>query len=92
MANLGAQSNDDPISTTLNCFTSLDWWQAWGVWHGYDKDNHLVAVITDGQGAEAGGSDTARYGCIVREPVLTATGNIAEIVQFLKCKFPKEGE
>jgi len=84
MANPGTQSNDDELCQELNKRTSLDWWQAWGAWFGYDSEELLQVVLTEGEGG--------RYGCIVRNPIAAATGSITDIVNFLKYKLPKEGE
>ncbi len=71
MANPGTQSNDDELCQELNKRTSLDWWQAWGAWFGYDSGGSLRAVLTDGEGG--------RYGCVVRDPLAVATGSVIDL-------------
>lgn len=88
MANPGTQSNDDELCQELNKRTSLDWWQARGVWFGYNKEEYLDAVVLDGE-AHYSDRPTDCYACIVRAQISAQTGSIAEICQYLEYKFPK---
>lgn len=87
MAFSGVQVKDDSVCELLDAQTSLDWWEAWGVWHGYDAEQRLKAVIAEGEGDQ--------FGCIVLAsppPLLTITGDLDGIAYFLQHHFPKQGD